>query len=132
MKAIVFNKVGYDSFIDFLKAYSIICVIVAHNFPMALWDYCLFRVWADMQVPMFILIQVFHAYKKGTAPSIKWSSLLNRIVLPFTAIQVILLIFKLFTSEDSARNVLITSMIGGMVQARTTFGYTFKLPLSWY
>lgn len=91
---ISFNKTGYDPFIDFLKAYAIVFVVVAHNFPASLWNYCLFRVWADMQVPLFILIQVFHAYKKGKAPKIKWPSLLKRIVLPFFCIQGLIVAFK--------------------------------------
>ena len=112
-KRISFNKTGYDPFIDFLKAYAIIFVVVAHNFPSELWKYCLFQVWADMQVPMFILIQVFHAYKKGTAPRIKWSSLLKRIVLPFVVIQAIILSLRLLFSSESPYNVLVSSVIGG-------------------
>ena len=112
-KTISFNKTGYDPFIDFLKAYAIIFVVVAHNFPSELWNYCLFQVWADMQVPMFILIQVFHAYKKGTAPTIKWPSLLKRIILPFVGIQAIILSLRLLFSLGTARKVLISSMIGG-------------------
>lgn len=110
---ISFNKTGYDPFIDFLKAYAIIFVIVAHNFPTVFWNYCLFQVWADMQAPIFILIQVFHAYKKGNPPTIKWSSLLKRIVLPFVAIQGIILSLRLFFSSESTHNVLISSVIGG-------------------
>lgn len=133
MKApvVTFNKTGYDPFIDFLKAYSIIFVIVAHSLPTFLWKYCLFRVWGDMQVPMFILIQAFHAYKKGIAPTIKWSSLLKRIVLPFVAIQGVILSLRLLLSSESTHNVLISSVIGGGTdQALITSGYTSKLPLS--
>ena len=128
---ISFNKTGYDPFIDFLKAYAIIFVVVAHNFPTVLWNYCLFQVWADMQAPIFILIQVFHAYKKGNPPTIKWSSLLKRIVLPFVAIQGIILSLRLFFSSKSTHNVLISSVMGGGTdRALITFGYTSKSPLS--
>lgn len=96
-----------------------------------MWNYCLFQVWADMQVPIFILIQVFHAYKKGNPPTIKWSSLLKRIVLPFVAIQGIILSLRLFFSSESTHNVLISSVIGGGTdRAIITFGYTSKSPLS--
>jgi hypothetical protein len=126
-----FNKTGYDPFIDFLKAYAIIFVVISHSFPTELWKYCLFQVWADMQVPIFILIQVFHAYKKGSAPTIKWSSLLKRIVIPFFAIQGVILFFRLFFSLESERNILISSVIGGgMGLALTISGYISKLPLS--
>ena len=112
-KVIVFNKIGYDSFIDFLKAYAIICVILAHNFPTYLWKYCFFQVWADMQVPLFVLIQVFHAYKKGSSPTIKWQSLFNRIIIPFVVIQGIILLYRIIESHEPIRSILISSVIGG-------------------
>lgn len=96
-KALTFNKTGYDSFIDFLKAYSIICVVIAHILPSEFYKYILFQVWGDMQVPMFVLIQVFHAYKKEVRPKINWSSLLKRIFLPFIAVQAIIVVFKTLT-----------------------------------
>lgn len=112
MTALSFNKTGYDPFIDFLKAFSIFSVILAHNLPTFLWDYCQFRLWAGMQVPMFILIQVFHAYKKEEKPTIKWTSLLKRIVIPFVLIQTVIFLFRLL-STSSFRNVLVSSAIGG-------------------
>lgn len=96
-KALIFNKIGYDPFIDFLKAYSIICVVIAHILPADFNKYILFQVWGDMQVPMFVLIQVFHAYKKGASPKLNWSSLLKRIFLPFAVIQAIIIGFKILT-----------------------------------
>lgn len=96
-KALTFNKTGYDPFIDFLKAYSIICVVIAHILPSEFYKYILFQVWGDMQVPMFVLIQVFHAYKKGVKPKLNWSSLLKRIFLPFVVIQAVIISFKVLT-----------------------------------
>ncbi len=93
-KAISFNKTGYDPFIDFLKAYSIICVVIAHILPAEFYKYILFQVWGDMQVPMFVLIQVFHAYKKGLKPQLNWSILFKRICFPFAAIQAFIIGFK--------------------------------------
>lgn len=104
---------GYDPLIDFLKAYSIICVVLAHCLPQSLRYYTLFAVWGDMQVPMFILIQVFHAYKKGTAPVIKWDSLLNRIIIPFFIVQVIIVLYRLLFLEEVPQNVLVSSLIYG-------------------
>lgn len=88
---IEFVKVGQDSFIDFLKAYSIFCVVVSHCLPIVYWDKVLFHFWGDMQVPMFLLIQTFHAYKKGTQPRIKYKKVFTRIVAPFLAVQLILI-----------------------------------------
>ena len=113
VKAISFNKTGYDPFIDFLKAYSIICVVVAHILPADFYKYILFQVWGDMQVPMFVLIQVFHAYKKGIKPKLNWESLLKRIFIPFVAVQVVITGFKALMQGGAARNLLITSAIWG-------------------
>lgn len=96
-KALTFNKTGYDPFIDFLKAYSIICVVIAHILPAELYKYILFQVWGDMQVPMFVLIQIFHAYKKGAQPKLNWASLLRRICLPFIAAQAVIVGLKTLT-----------------------------------
>lgn len=106
-RTLTFNKTGYDPFIDFLKAYSIICVILAHILPTESFKYILFHVWGDMQVPMFVLIQVFHAYKKGTTPKLNWSSLLKRIVLPFIVIQAVIILFV----EHIGEGILWTSFI---------------------
>lgn len=97
VKTIAFNKSGYDPFIDFLKVYSIICVIIAHILPSEFYKYILFQVWGNMQVPMFVLIQVFHAYKKGIQPKLNWNSLLKRICLPFITVQAIVVGFKALT-----------------------------------
>lgn len=108
-KALTFNKTGYDPFIDFLKAYSIICVIIAHILPAEFYKYLLFQIYGDMQVPMFVLIQVFHAYKKGVKPKLNWSSLLKRIFLPFVAIQAIIIVFKALTGGGILWSSLLVS-----------------------
>ena len=110
---LIFNKTGYDPFIDFLKAYSIICVVIAHILPAYSYKYILFQLWGDMQVPMFVLIQVFHAYKKGLKPKLNWESLLKRIFIPFVAVQVVITGFKSLMQGGVTRNMLITSAIGG-------------------
>lgn len=114
VQAISFNKNGYDPFIDFLKAYSILCVVIAHILPTALFKYILFQVWGEMQVPMFILIQVFHAYKKDQRPKVKWVSLLKRIIVPFIAIQVVIVGFKALVTGGFSLSLLFQGlMLGG-------------------
>ena len=92
IKSVSFNTSSYDPFIDFLKAYSIFFVVFAHCFPVELYNFTLFQVWGDMQVPMFILIQTFHAYKKGEKPIINYPRLFRRIIFPFIFVQSILFI----------------------------------------
>ena len=123
-KALTFNKTGYDPFIDFLKAYSIICVVIAHILPSEFYKYILFQVWGDMQVPMFVLIQVFHAYKKEQKPKLNWSILLKRIFFPFVAVQAVITGFKALTGGVFYGQVY--SSVAVTVQAPTTFGYTFR------
>lgn len=83
---ISFNTKGYDEFIDFIKAYAIICVLLGHTF---LWlDKIAYGVWAGMQVPLFILVQAFHTYKKDNH-RICLTKIFRRVLLPFVVIELI-------------------------------------------
>ena len=86
MRQIVFVKNGYDPFIDFIKAYAIICVLIGHTIPYSeLWGYGL---WAGMQVPLFILIQSFHFFKRE-ANSVSIKKIFNRVLLPFLVVEIL-------------------------------------------
>ena len=85
--ALTFIKKGHDDFIDFVKAYAIICVLIGHTFTPFL-DKIGYGVWAGMQVPLFILIQTFHSYKKEKITfSIK--KVWRRVLVPFFVIEII-------------------------------------------
>lgn len=62
---------GYDEYLDYLKGMSIIMVLINHG-AQNIVDMALFPIWIYEAVPMFLLIQVFHAYKRRTVqnPSI--------------------------------------------------------------
>ena len=111
-RVISFNKTGYDPFIDYLKAYSIFCVVFAHCLPVELYNYTLFWVWGSMQVPMFVLIQTFHAYKKETQPHLNYIKLIKRIILPFIAVQLILLL-TCFIDVNTSKENLLKFIVGG-------------------
>lgn len=84
---------GYDPYIDYLKGVSIFFVVLAHCLPMQ--NCLLFSLWGAQAVPLFLLIQTFHAYKKGVDKAVKlpdFKKLFNRILKPF----IILLLFELF------------------------------------
>lgn len=122
-----FNKKGYDPFIDFLKAYAILCVVFGHCFPTDCYQYILFQIWGDMQVPIFILIQVFHSYKKGVQPHFNFKSIFKRIILPFVVVQFgLVLLFCLFSSKG-LRNILINCIVMGGIGPGSYFGYIFSL-----
>lgn len=86
-KTIVFEKTGYDPFIDFIKAYAIMCVLAGHTIGF-LNDLCS-GLWLSMQVPLFVLIQVFHIYKKDTYRVSK-EKIFWRILFPYIVLQLCL------------------------------------------
>jgi len=98
-KTITLSKTGYDPFIDFLKGACIVFVILTHCISPTFHKYSLFCLWGDMAVPLFLLIQVFQTYKKGTNNvSVKPVKLLNRIVIPFLITQAFGVVVLFFTS----------------------------------
>lgn len=109
MKQVTFVREGYDLFIDFLKAYAIICVLIGHTIPKPdLWGYLF---WAGMQVPLFILIQTFHFYKKDS--KINVGKLLKRIVLPFTIVSCFTFLIKLTFGCVSFKLLIINGIENG-------------------
>ncbi len=98
MTSIQFVKQGHDAFIDFLKAYCIICVILAHNLPSQ--NAVVFSIWGGMQVPLFLLIQTFHGLKNGSS-KLNWKKISCRIIIPFAIIECLLLCYKLLQTDGS-------------------------------
>lgn len=93
---IAFNKNGYDPFIDFIKVYAIICVLIGHTLPFR--DYWGYGLWAGMQVPLFVLVQVFHCFKKKS-PYFNFNKIIYRILIPFFFIQIIILALLVLKNE---------------------------------
>ena len=84
MDRIYFNKAGYDPQIDYIKGLCILFVIWTHCISRDELGYILFPYWGDTAVPIFLIIQVFHYYKKDVSlrmPSI--IKLWKRILQPF-------------------------------------------------
>lgn len=83
---------GYDEYLDYLKGMSIIMVLINHG-AQNIVDMALFPIWIYEAVPMFLLIQVFHAYKKRTVqnPSIK--KIWERILRPFVYTQIVFIAY---------------------------------------
>ena len=106
-KTVSFNKTGYDPFIDFIKAYAILCVLIGHTLPFT--DYWGYGLWAGMQVPLFVLVQVFHGFKKDTL-NVNIKKIFFRVILPYILIQAIALIYTFY--DDSSK---ISSFWGGGV-----------------
>lgn len=90
--AIVFNKTGYDPFVTFLKGYAILCVVLAHSVPNI--ENTGYEFWGSLQVPLFLLIQTFHIFKRDTA-KLSFKKLWSRIIFPFLILQVSIWFLKL-------------------------------------
>ena len=96
---------GYDSFIDYLKGICILLVILTHCIPGILRHQILFSLWGGAAVPIFLIIQVFHTYKKGfdNVKKTNYVKLWQRIIKPFLWVELILIILviglKIATGE---------------------------------
>lgn len=108
-KVITFNKTGYDPFIDFIKAYAIICVLIGHTLPVDKYGYGL---WAGMQVPLFVLVQVFHFYKKDYT-CIDLCKIAKRILIPFAVFGILLFIILAFTSRHGVKSLIVNGIANG-------------------
>lgn len=89
------SKDGYEPFLDYLKGICIIMVVINHGFASA-EEKLLFPIWIHQAVPIFLLIQVFHSYKKTECkqPSVK--KIFHRIILPFFWAELILFFAQVF------------------------------------
>lgn len=107
MVAIHFEKYKYDPFIDFLKGCSIVFVILTHTISSCLHDYSFFCLWGDMAVPIFLLIQIFHAYKTPCLGGNKFTfnKIAKRIILPFIISQFIGLIISIVYNGISLHEI---------------------------
>ena len=77
-RVVELNKTGYDPFITFMKGYAILCVLLAHAIPNP--DATGYAIWGGMQVPLFLIIQTFHSFKRK--PKLNLGKILKRAILP--------------------------------------------------
>ena len=105
---IKFQTTGHDEFIDFIKSYAILCVILGHTFPLL--DKIGYGIWAGMQVPLFILIQTFHYLKKERNFKINISKILGRVAIPFIIAEILTFIVALLVKKENA-SILIQEFI---------------------
>lgn len=108
------NKSGHEPFLDFLKAYAIICVLIGHTFPY-LNDVGA-PLWLEMQVPIFILIQAFHVLKKPSS-KLGLKKMFFRILLPYLVVLLgIIIVYLCFGKMD--KEMISKGLVGGGVWSR--------------
>lgn len=96
-----FPTEGHDDFIDFVKGFAIISVVLLHNLGhTALNRYGLFCLWIGQTVPLFIFIQSINTYKKymgikslGIISFYKANcvKVVRRVLVPFSLLQIIMI-----------------------------------------
>ncbi len=106
MRTIEFKKNEYDPQIDYIKGICILFVIWTHCINRYELGIMLYPYWGDTAVPIFILIQVFHYYKKGAKLRIpKLLKLWKRIILPFVIMIALMFIVQFFIYYDATNGV---------------------------
>lgn len=82
---------GYDPSIDYIKGFAILCVVINHCISAEVQNDVLFTFWGAQAVPLFLIIQVFHSYKRGfDAVSLSFAKLWKRIIKPFLFVSFVL------------------------------------------
>ncbi len=98
-KPCLFLKNGYDERIDFVKGLCILFVVLNHCIDDL--QGVLFPLWGAPAVSLFLLIQVFHVYKKETTlDRVNWKAIFRhtifqRVVKPFLIVQALLIVIWL-------------------------------------
>lgn len=101
MERIEFKKQGYDPQVDYIKGLCILFVIWTHCINRDELGHIYYPFWGDTAVPIFLIIQVFHYYKKESnirMPSM--CKLWNRILLPFLIMTAVLFATQYFIYYD--------------------------------
>lgn len=89
--AVMLNNKGYDPFIDFLKGLCIISVVLTHSIFYNWQNIIGFPFWGAQAVPIFLIIQSYHVFKKDEF-KLNFVNILRRIVLPFVVVQTVFVI----------------------------------------
>ena len=117
------NKIGYEPFLDFLKAYSIICVLIGHTLPYL--NKVGAPLWLEMQVPIFVLVQAFHVLKKPSS-KLDLKKIFFRIVLPYLFV-LLGIILAYFYFDKMTNELIMRGLIGGgMALALIILGFIYS------
>ena len=90
-----FTTLGKDYSLDFVKGYAIICVLLNHCLDHSIHQQIFFYIWGLPAVPLFLLVQTFHAYKRGCSwKQLSLMKLWTRVMKPFFIVVAISFLCK--------------------------------------
>ena len=95
---IEFSRIGHDLSLDFVKGVCILLVILNHSTGFTFHQDSWFFLWGYPAVPLFLLIQVYHSYKKEfDGIHIQWVKIWKRAFFPFLLVQTLLFAYVVVT-----------------------------------
>ena len=95
---IEFSKIGHDLSLDFVKGICILLVVINHCIDSSISHNIMFWLWGYPAVPLFLLIQVYHSYKKEfDGIHIQWVKIWKRAFFPFLLVQTLLFAYVVVT-----------------------------------
>ena len=93
-----FSRIGHDLSLDFVKGVCILLVILNHSTGFTFHQDSWFFLWGYPAVPLFLLIQVYHSYKKEfDGIHIQWVKIWKRAFFPFLLVQTLLFAYVVVT-----------------------------------
>ena len=112
---IEFSKNGHDFSLDFVKGICIILVLINHATDDVFKQETFFYIWGYPAVPLFLLLQVFHIYKKGfNGGHIRWGRICTRVLYPFLLMELLLTAVTVIQSPlTPVKDIIIRSLYWG-------------------
>lgn len=110
-----FTKIGHDFSLDFVKGICILLIVMNHSLGETVRHNTYFWLWGYPAVPLFLLIQVFHSYKKGLDKvSIQFDKIWKRALFPFLLVQALLFTYVVVTQPTrSLQSIFMAAFFWG-------------------
>lgn len=121
MESVELKKQGHDPFLDFLKGFCILSVILHHCLFNALAlprTFLLFPYWGRLAVPLFLILQAYHVFRRDYRPvnGAQIAKMLRKIFLPFACVTLLefalLLALKDYSFTDLLKRTIRSGGIG--------------------
>lgn len=109
---IEFSKIGQDHSLDFVKGICILLVLLHHTTTLQFQQDSLFYVWGYPAVPLFLMIQVFHTYKKGLENR-HWNVLRiwKRAIWPFVFVELVIFAYLMLAHPMASWQSILTYLV---------------------